>query len=184
MNNNYKILIFALGAITISVIGRIVPHLPNFTPIIAISLLSGMLLKNPKISIAIALVSMLISDFITVNFINHSFTSNASYFTIGTFAFIYLPLIIIAYLGTKTKSKLSFLGLSALSASLLFWVISNFGVWIGGGLGYALNASGFLTCYTAALPFLGYQLAGDLFYTFVCFGIWNVAETKWSYQIK
>ena len=51
-----------------------------------------------------------------------------------------------------------------LLASFLFFLISNFGVWI---LGYPKNLEGLLLCYTMAIPFFGYSIAGDLFFGYL-----------------
>tara|TARA_B100000513_G_C11757642_1_gene136422 strand:- start:242 stop:502 length:261 start_codon:yes stop_codon:yes gene_type:complete len=52
---------------------------------------------------------------------------------------------------------------SILISSLIFFVVSNFGVWI---IGYPKTLEGFITCYIAAIPFFGWTIAGDLFYSF------------------
>ena len=51
-----------------------------------------------------------------------------------------------------------------LLASFLFFLISNFGVWI---LGYPKNLEGLMLCYTMAIPFFGYSIAGDLFFGYL-----------------
>ena len=48
--------------------------------------------------------------------------------------------------------------------SLIFFIISNFGVWI---LGYPRNIDGLIQCYTLAIPFFGYSIAGDLFFGYL-----------------
>jgi len=58
---------------------------------------------------------------------------------------------------------------ATLSCSLMFFVTTNFAVWAFGGL-YSLDWAGLTACYVAALPFLKYTLAGDLFWTAALFG--------------
>ena len=73
--------------------------------------------------------------------------------------FVYTSFIAITFIGTViNKINLSNIFLS----SILFFIITNIGVWI---LGYPLTLEGLLTCFTLAIPFFGYALAGDLFFS-------------------
>jgi len=58
----------------------------------------------------------------------------------------------------------------ALGASIIFFLLSNFGVWASTGA-YPINFAGLMTCYAAGLPFLLNQVLGDLFYSLVLFGV-------------
>jgi hypothetical protein len=58
----------------------------------------------------------------------------------------------------------------ALGASIIFFLLSNFGVWASTGV-YPINLAGLLTCYLAGLPFLLNQVFGDLFYSLV--SVWS-----------
>jgi hypothetical protein len=57
----------------------------------------------------------------------------------------------------------------ALAASLIFYVVTNFAVWALSTL-YTPDVKGLLECYVAALPFLKYTIAGDLFWSIALFG--------------
>jgi len=73
--------------------------------------------------------------------------------------FVYTSFIAITFIGTViNKINISNIFLS----SLLFFIITNLGVWI---LGYPMTLEGLLTCFTLALPFFGYALTGDLFFS-------------------
>ena len=75
--------------------------------------------------------------------------------------FVYLGFITVVLLGSKIKSiKFG----NILLASIIFFLLSNFGVWI---LGYPKNFEGLLLCYTMAIPFFGYSIAGDLFFGYL-----------------
>jgi hypothetical protein len=58
----------------------------------------------------------------------------------------------------------------AIGASLLFYLLSNFGVWATGAF-YPITFSGLISCYAAGLPFLLNQVLGDMFYSLVLFGL-------------
>jgi hypothetical protein len=61
----------------------------------------------------------------------------------------------------RTESPLK-IGAATLSASLLFFLISNFGSWLGQALPYGYSFAGLVDCYTAAIPFYRGTLVGDL----------------------
>ena len=56
----------------------------------------------------------------------------------------------------------------SLGASVIFFVMSNLGVWVGGMM-YPMTLEGLIACYTAAIPFFQNTLLGDLFYAVVLF---------------
>ncbi len=132
-----------------AVFSRLMPHPPNFTPLLAIALYSGFSFKN-KFLFIIPLTGMLISDFFL------------GYYS--SIIWVYLSLLIMFYLGYILSSKYSFKNLILLSSvsSVLFFVVSNFGVWLGGWYGY--DFSGFITCYIAAIPFFHNTLFSTIIY--------------------
>ena len=65
----------------------------------------------------------------------------------------------------------------ALASSVIFFVVTNFGVWLSSGM-YPLNAGGLVASYVAAIPFFHYTLGGNLFYAGVLFGGFALIETR------
>jgi len=168
-----------ITAITIACIFRIMPHWPNFTPIAAIALMSGALISNRLMAFVIPFLALAISDLLTVTFINSYFTNPAEYFgSIGTL-FIYLAfgLMILMGMGLGKNLKWSILGLSAIGTATLFFLLSNFGVWLMNPL--PKNALGLLITYEMAIPFFLNNIAGDLFYSFLMFGIIALITEKY-----
>ena len=140
-NREIVILLFIILAAVI----RLIPHPPNFAPITAMALFGGLNFQNKKLAYAIPILAMIVSDLFL------------GFYSISIF--VYLSFIAITYIGTTIKSiNVSNIFLS----SLLFFIITNLGVWI---LGYPMTIEGLLTCFTLALPFFGYALAGDLFFS-------------------
>ena len=140
-NREIVILLFIILAAVI----RLIPHPPNFAPITAMALFGGLNFQNKKLAYAIPLLAMIVSDLFL------------GFYSISIF--VYLSFIAITYIGTTIKKiNISNIFLS----SLLFFIITNLGVWI---LGYPMTIEGLLACFTLALPFFGYALAGDLFFS-------------------
>ena len=149
-----KLIIPAL--IIFAALTRLMPHPPNFTPIIAMGLFGGAYLKDTRWAILLPVVAMLIADF----FLGFH----------GTMIWVYGSLILITIMGTLLKNRTTLINCSAatLGGALLFFLLTNFGVWISSGF-YPKSAAGLLTCYSMALPFFGNTLAGAVFYSAVMF---------------
>ncbi len=155
-----KKLISPLLIIVIAVCLRLLPHLPNVAPIGAMALFGGAYL-NKKYALIIPLVAMFISD-IFLGF--HA-----------TMPFVYGSFLIIGLVGMwlkKRKSIQTIIGASLFS-SFLFFVVTNFGVWIVGDL-YPKTLSGFVKCYIYALPFFRNTIIGDLFYVGLFFASYEL----------
>ncbi len=148
--NKLETYIAFVAIIACAVFMRLIPHIPNITPIGALALFSGMTVPSLW-AIAIPFVSMGISD----AFLGFHLTLPYVY---GSFALI----VGMGYLIRKKMSPLRVGGVS-LVGSVLFFLITNFGVWATGTM-YAKNASGLLESYVMGLPFFRNTLVGDLFF--------------------
>lgn len=130
---------------------RLAPHPPNFTPILSIALFCGISFRSKYIFL-IPLFSMLISDY----FIGYH----------SVIMYVYISLLIIFFIGKYLIKENSFNStmVLSLSSAIIFFIISNFGVWI---VGYPKTISGFIACYVAALPFLSNTLISTLLFSSV-----------------
>lgn len=151
-------LILPTGLITLAVLARLIPHAPNLAPIAAIALLSGSLYKFPR-SLVLPLMAMVISDF----FIGFSPWP----ITLAVYGSFALATLLGAFLRKRGFWKVP---LSALASSFLFYVITNFVVWLTSGM-YQPTFSGLTFCYVNALPFLRNTIVGDMTYTVFLFAL-------------
>ena len=146
--------ILYLLIILLAVIARLVPHAPNFAPIGGLALFSGANFKN-KIALLIPLSAMFISD-IFLGF--HK-----------TVPYVYVSFIIISLIGGLIKNnKWQSVALASLVSSVLFFLITNFGVWATGTM-YVKNLDGLLQSYAMGLPFFRNTVLSDLFFSFSFF---------------
>ena len=164
-----KNILLIVALIVIGILGRIIPHPPNFTPIIAIALLASHVFKNKWIVILTPLMAMWISDLVINNYLYAGYYDSLLIFS-SSFLWVYGPIICIALLGTVLikKVKISNIALSSISGSLIFFLVTNFGVWISGTM-FPKSLFGLIECYTFALPFFGNALVGDLVYCTILF---------------
>jgi hypothetical protein len=125
---------------------RLVPHPVNFTPIAAIALAGGVYLDK-RLAFVIPLLAMLLSDLI-IGF--HA-----------TMPFVYISFALISLMGIWLRSHVNIKNtvLTTLTGSILFFIITNFGVWVMGG--YPQTYEGLVACYVAAIPFFRNTLLGD-----------------------
>jgi len=136
-----------IGLIVLAILTRLIPHPPNFAPITGIALFSAINFNNRFFKFFVPLISLVIFDLI----IGFSLIN----------IFVYLSFIVIVLVGNHFREiKLK----SILISSVVFFIISNFGVWL---IGYPKTVSGFVMCYTAAIPFFINTILGDLFYSFL-----------------
>ena len=173
-NNFY----FVLGLILIAAFARIIPHYPNFTPLCAIALFGAKYFNNRYLAFIVPIIALWFSDIIINNFILSQYFDGFTLFYSG-FYWQYGSFILIALLGRKTLKNLSFLKLIgvSISSSLLFFIISNFGVWVSGSF-YSKDIMGLIACYIAAIPFYFGTLSGSIFYSFFLFGSYEILSKK------
>jgi hypothetical protein len=154
---NRNILIKALpylGVIVLAAVARIIPHAPNFAPVGALAIFTGYHFKN-KFSWWIPIAAMVLSDFV-IGF--HS-----------TVPYVYTSFIIMSLIGSYLKKRNArTLFLASLASSVLFFLVTNFGVWVSSSM-YAKNVNGLIQSYLMAIPFFRNTALSDLFYTFSFF---------------
>ena len=159
------------GMIFIAAFVRLIPHPPYFVPVAAIALFGGAYFTKRLVAFLIPLAAMLITDLI-LGF--HS-----------TMWAVYLSFVIIVGIGMLMikQKKVSNIFLASVSASVLFFVVTNFAVWVS-GIYYPKDLSGLAASYTAAIPFFHYTLLGDLFFVALMFGSYELAKAKYPQLVK
>jgi len=164
--------------VLLAAMSRLLPHPPNFTPIAAIALFGAAYIAPRWLAVLLPLVSLWLSDLFLNNIIYSEYNEGFVWFT-GSLFWIYGSFLLISLLGFFALGKISAGRIAGISviASVLFFLISNFGVWVSGGM-YPLTASGLIACYTAAIPFFGNTLLGDLCYTGTMFASFALLQKR------
>lgn len=162
---NIKILLI-ISVIFLVSLTRIFPHPPNFTPILALAIFGGAYLPNRITAISLPIISMFISDLI-IGFHSQIFT-------------VYAAIILLSILGhlMKTKNFKNF-AITGFTGSLIFFIITNFSVWLGGSL-YPLTIDGIIQCYIMAIPFFHNTLISTMLFLTILFFGYTFAEKKIS----
>lgn len=141
--------VYLAGVLAVS---RLIPHPPNFTPIIAMAIFVPYMIKDQYMAIALPLLAMFISDlFIGLH-----------QYMIWVYGSIMLCTLL--SMATVKIKKHTHLALMTLLSSVVFYLITNFGVWLTWDY-YPKTIDGLIACYTMAIPFFKNTLFGTITYT-------------------
>ncbi len=169
MKDNKIFYLVITTIIVLSVILRIVIPEANFAPMGALALFAVAFYKRSYLAFIIPALAWWLSDLYLNNFV-YTYLESFTLFTWDQF-FSVLALAGIVGLGTLLFKKLNIatIAIGSISASLIFFVVSNFGVWMQGML-YPKTITGLIECYTMALPFYKATFISDMVFTSVFFG--------------
>ena len=153
IENNYNSIKLILLYSILIFFGRLVPHIPNFTPIFAVIIFSSYFKINLNNKIIFVLIPLILSDlflgFYKINF------------------WVYSTYILLILINDKFLNKnLKYVILKALSYNFIFYIITNFAVWFGSSF-YTKDLNGLLECYILAIPFFGNAIISTLIFLFI-----------------
>lgn len=154
----------AISLVVFGVMSRLIPHAPNIAAIGALMLFGGVYL--PKKIFWLPLLALLISDYFLGFYGIDMLYVYGSYLLVGLIG-----------LWLRFRKKPKFVIGSALFSSVLFFLITNFGVWAPPNNWYPHTLNGLVQSYTLALPFFRNSLIGDLGYTILLFGGYELFQS-------
>jgi len=156
-------LALALFLIVLGVASRLLPHMPNFTPVTAIALTASVYL-GLRYSLAVILAVMFVTDAII------------GFYSWQIMLAVYGSLALSGLIGffIQKHKQVATIFLGTLGSSLLFFLVTNWAVWQFGSL-YSRSFAGLMQSYLMALPFLKNSLAGDFVYTGILFGVFELS---------
>lgn len=180
--DNKKITIkFAVptGLIILAAFSRIIPHIPNFSPLGAIAMFGAALFTKKWQAIFVPLVATFISDLFINNIIYAQYNPSFTWFYEGAYwqYITYIVIIIAGFLIFNKKVTVPKIVAGSLSATAIFFLMSNFGSWLVMSI-YPKTVAGLLASYTAGIPFINGTFYGDLFYSAVLFGSFALISKK------
>lgn len=159
MKKNIYVLI---GLVVAGIFGRFLAPWPNFTPVLAAALFAGVHISDKKWAYLVPIVTMLISDLF------FSFYPDM--------IFQYVAFALVVFIGTLVKKVKFSILFTAIGCSVLFFLISNFGVWAVDAFNtYTNNFAGLLLCYEMGLPFAVNSFLGDVCFSALLFGGYELA---------
>lgn len=156
--------LLAFAIIILAAVLRILPHPWNFTPVGAMALFSGAMLRNRKLAFLFPLLALFAGDvFIGVH---------------KLMPVVYASFLVSVAIGfwLRERRGVARVGAATLFGAIQFFLVTNFAVWAADGLAYPHNFSGLVACYAAGVPFFWNTLAGDACYVALFFGGFALAE--------
>ncbi len=170
-------LLFAL--IAAAAASRLLPHPPNFSPIEAIALFGGAYFLNRSWAVLAPLIAMFASDLLLGLMQGGIYWD---YFRSAHFIAIYVCIALSAVLGFGLRGRVRSLRVLgyALAGSLLFFVVTNFAVWLTASdiIAHPACSAGLAACYVAAVPFFKWTVLGTLVYSALLFGGFELMQRR------
>ncbi len=151
----------AVALVVFAAIWRVLEIQGNFSPVAAMALFSGAAFKDRRWAYGLPLIAMALSDLY-----------------LGLHAL--LPLVygcmaLTTWLGSKLGARPRWLPIfgAGLASSLIFFVLTNFAVWLGGSM-YPMTPQGLAQCFALALPFFQMTVLSTALFSAVMFGVWKL----------
>ncbi len=157
--------------LVLSVLTRLMPHAWNFSPVYGALLFSGARM-NKRESIWFPLMLLAASDFVLTNLIYRLHMGWEELIQLAAFASISL----IGWM-LRTRVTIPRFTAACLAAPLAFYLISDFGVWIGFNT-YPPTWNGLIACYVAAIPYQGRIMASTMLFAAIFFGLEYFYESR------
>jgi hypothetical protein len=171
------------GLVLMAALSRLMIHTDNFTPIGAMALFGGAYFSNRWKAFLVPLLALFISDMLMQGLLYHGQYGfplySGWYWVYGSFA-----LIVLLGRWIITKVSVKNVLIASVSGALAHWIISDFGVWIGGGFDlttgttYTKDGQGLLKCYVEAIPYMKSFFYGTAIYSVILFGGFELAQRK------
>ncbi len=151
-----------LGLIVAGVVSRFLPHAANFTPILGLAIFVGHLSRRNPLLLAFMAILLVVSD-LAIGFYDG-------------ISFVYVSYALAFGLGWLIqRRRAGSIFLSGLSTAVLFFFLSNLGVWFWSGM-YEKSLAGIVQCYAMALPFFPSTVISTLGTLAITFGVFAISE--------
>jgi len=139
-------LVALISIILAASLSRLLPHPPNMTSVAAVALFGGAYFSDRRLAFFVPLAALFLSD-LFLGFYGHMEVQ-------------YLSFALIVCIGLWLEKDRSVLKIAAaaLAGSVLFFLLTNFGVWAFGSL-YPRTLGGLMDCYIARDPVLPEHIA-------------------------
>lgn len=170
---------FALLLVVLAAVTRILPHPYNFTPIAAMGLFGAAYFQRRWIAVLVPFAGLFLSDLILNNVIYREFYPQFTWFTSLWIYAAFALVMLLGWVMLRQQVKPGRVLAASLLASGIFFLVTNFSVWLESGM-YSKTMAGLLGCYAAGLPFLTNTILGDLCFSAILFGTYEWVTQRQS----
>ncbi len=187
MKNDKSIAVSFILLVSMVSLYRIIPGRPlGFAPQIAMALFAGSVVKDKKFAFLLPLLSMLISDVIYQGLFQFKLSAVPGFYSGQVSNYILFALLTVVGFAIK-KTNMVHIIAGSLAGATIYFLLSNFTVWIGGGLDianqpYPKTMAGLLHCYSEAIPFYQGSLYATLIFSGILFGGYYIFTKYFMYK--
>jgi len=171
LKSSFSYIAILLALIALGVVARVLPHPPNFSPMAAIALFAGFLFIKRYTAFMVVIVSLLLTDYFLLGSLSVDYLGSNTMLVV--YAALLFPIIFKGFLRAKLSGPR--VAIAALTSSVVFFVSTNFAVWMFSPM-YDKTWSGLVLCYTMAIPFFHYTVMGDLLWSGAVFGTYYLVR--------
>jgi hypothetical protein len=160
--------LFTISAIIFALaMFRLLPHLPNVSPVAAMALFGGAYFADKRMAFLVPLLALFLSD-LALGLHN-------------SMIFVYAGFALTVAIGFLLKGRVTITNtaFATVVSSVLFFLLTNLGAWMTSGL-YARSAEGLMQAYVAGIPFFQNSLLGNLVFVAVIFGGYHLLQKNVS----
>ncbi|MBC7903694.1 MAG: hypothetical protein H7Y27_09735 [Gemmatimonadaceae bacterium] len=176
------IIVIAALRLTLNLTGEY-HDLSNFSGIGAMAIFGGAYFKNQGKAFAFPVLALLITDLILAQTIYKPYSNGFLY---GGWYWVYGSFILMVVVGRFLKNRITLVNIvvSVIVVTMIHWLVTNFGVWIGGGTDvvtgqkFTRDIAGFWRCLYLAIPFERNFIAGTMAYSAIMFGGMELVKSK------
>lgn len=158
----------------VAALARLIPHIPNFTPVESLTLFSTAYILRKRWAFVLSVTLLYISDFIINNTVARSFFPDHEgmvwFSQYMIFTVVAMAMIVLVSSKFLRKINVGNVILSVLIASVIFFIVTNFGSWVGEKSIYTRDLNGLMTSFAAGLPFFRSSLISNLLFSAILFG--------------
>jgi hypothetical protein len=159
----------ALVLVILAALTRLLPHPPNFTPIAAIGLFGAAYFERRWLALIVPFGALFLTDLFLNNVIYSSYYTGFTWVTSWWIYAAFTLVMVVGWIMLRTQVSPVRVVTASLTASALFFLVSNASTWAETPL-YPKTFAGLMTCYAAGVPFVGNTILGDLFFSAALFG--------------
>lgn len=163
---NIKRFTILAGIVLTATVARLIPHPPNFTPVAALALFGGASFASKRGAFLVPLTALFLSDLVL------------GFYAITPVVYGSFALITCIGFWLRRRQNLQRLTAATIAGAVLFFILTNLGVWLFDTL-YPKTLAGLAECFIAAIPFFWNTLVSDLLYSALLFGSLAFAQKRW-----
>lgn len=168
-------ILIAAGIIFVAILSRFIPPY-NFTAVGAIGLFGAAHFGKKWMAFLLPFATLWFSDLVLSNLVHAQYYDSFQWFN-SLYVYGAFAAVILFGLFFLKKINTSRILISSVVASLLFFLITNFGVWAG-SIMYPKDTAGLIACFVAGIPFFWSTLAGNVFFSLVLFKTYEWIKVK------